>query len=195
MKKIKMLSACALAVLLISSTTEEIKGWILRGSKPQSYKIGLVQDTERNGKVAFMESVDEKIKGFGTIMQTFTPKEYYGKTVKLSAFIKTENIKDWAGMWMRIDGEMNTKKNFPKCLGFDNMQDRPIKGNTDWKKYEIILKVDKEAESISYGVLLSSTGKIYLDDIKFEIVSDDTKETQSSSSLNLEKPMNGSFDE
>jgi hypothetical protein len=55
-------------------------------------------------------------------------------------------------------------------LAFDNMQNRPIKGTTDWKQYESILDVPEEAANIAFGVLLSGAGKAWLNDVKFEIV-------------------------
>jgi hypothetical protein len=55
-------------------------------------------------------------------------------------------------------------------LGFDNMSNRKINGNIDWTKYEIVLDVPTETISIAYGALLAGTGKIWFDDITFEIV-------------------------
>ena len=125
-------------------------------------------------------------------MQNFVTKEYLGKKVKLTAYIKANEIVDWAGMWMRIDGEKNGK-NSKKTLGFDNMQDRPIKGTIGWKKYEIILKVPENAINLSYGILISKSGSVWIDDIQFEIVSDDTKATGSEGGL--EKPTNTKFED
>ena len=36
----------------------------------------------------------------------------------------------WAGLWMRVDKGKD-------MVAFDNMQDRPIKGTTDWQRYYI----------------------------------------------------------
>ena len=78
-------------------------------------------------------------------------------------------------------------------LGFDNMQDRQIKGTVDWKHYEIILDVPKEAKYISYGVLIGGTGKIMIDNFKFEIIENDNEST--GNVVKLTKPTNTSFDE
>jgi hypothetical protein len=168
----------------------EVKGWYLAGSSPSSYEIGIEKDLARQGNVAFMKSTENKIKGFGTLMQSFSPKDYLGKKVKLSGYIRSKDLADWAGMWMRIDGEGKDNKS-QKMLGFDNMQDRPIKGTTDWKLYEIILEVPVDASNISYGVLTSGTGSIWMDDLQFEIVEKSVPTTK----RNLEKPTNTSFEE
>lgn len=172
----------------------EIKGWELRGSSPEKYKVGIEMDATRNGKVAYLFSNENKIKGFGSLCQDFFPKEFIGKRVKLSAFIRTENVESFAGLWMRIDGESINGK-LGKMLGFDNMNDRRILGTTTWTKYEIILDVPEESKNIGYGILLSGTGKMWVDDIKFEIVEKTVATTKNSDALNLEKPANTSFEE
>lgn len=168
---------------------QTIKGWFLAGSNPESYEIGVVKNNERGGNVAFMKSIDTKIKGFGTIMQNFVPEKFLEKKVKLTCYIKSNDVKKWAGMWMRIDGSDK------KTLGFDNMQNRPIKGTTNWTKYEIILKVPKEAINLAYGVLTSGTGEVLIDDFKFEIVSDDYNNTGHQGSIILTEPTNVNFEE
>ena len=56
---------------------------------------------------------------------------------------------------------------------------RPIKGTTEWKKYEVVLFVPAEATSISYGVLLDGTGQIWFKDVILEVVDDSVPETGS----------------
>ena len=186
-------SLLIIGIGLVSFKTADIKGWILAGSKPGSYKIGVEKDPKRNENVGYLKSVEDKIEGFGTIMQSFEPEDYLGKIVRLKGIIKSENINDWAGMWMRVDGV--TKKGKREVLAFDNMQSRPIKGTTGWKEYTIVLEVPEESTNLAYGVLLSGTGNIWLDDFKFEIVKDSEPTTGNSKSLNLKKPTNTSFED
>ena len=89
------------------------------------------------------------------------PAKYQGKKIKLTGYIKTENVENgYAGLWMRID----------PSVGFDNMNDRGITGTTDWKKYEIILDLSpSKAEQIVLGGLLVGTGKMWLDDLTITI--------------------------
>ena len=79
---------------------------------------------------------------------------------------KSKNVEQWAGLWMRIDGKENPRKS----LGFDNMQNRPIKGNTDWKYYNVVLDVPEEANKINFGILLAGTGEILFSNLNFEVV-------------------------
>ena len=79
--------------------------------------------------------------------------------------MKSQGVADWAGFWLRVDQEGSEQS-----LSFDNMHDRPIKGTTDWKKYEIVLDVPNNASNIAFGALLAGTGQIWFANINFEIV-------------------------
>ncbi|NJX14001.1 hypothetical protein ABI125_01170 [Tamlana crocina] len=185
-----ILSTIILATCVFYPNTikaQTVKNWHIAGSKPESYKIGISHDKERNSNVAYLKSKESKIDGFGTIMQSFQPTDFLGKKVKLTGYIKTIDVKRWTGMWMRVDGPIKGQS-----LSFDNMGDRPIKGSTPWKKYEIILDVPKSATNISYGVLTDGTGDALIDNFNFEIISDDETST---GRVKLEKPTNTNFEE
>ena len=142
--------------------------WFKAGNKPNSYDMGIDKAAGQDGKnAATIKSIDKKIDGFGTLMQQCKPDKYIGKRVKMSGFVKTENVTTWAGLWLRVDQSGSNKP-----LSFDNMGDRPIKGTTDWTKYEIELDVPSNSSLIAYGALLAGTGQIWFDNITFEIVGD-----------------------
>jgi len=185
------ISLLALLLASFSSVSDgKIKGWFLAGSHPDSYEIGLESNSDKGGNVAYLKSVTSPIEGFGTIMQSFEPVDYLGKRIKLTGNIKAIDIDKSSGMWMRIDGMKDGKR---EVMGFDNMQDRQIKGTQDWKQYEIILDVPQEATYVSYGVLIGGTGKMLIDSFKFEIIDDNKKST--GNALKLTKPTNTNFDE
>lgn len=194
MKKLSVLSLIAIVItagfLFMPNhlNAQKIDGWFLAGSKPNSYTIELDKSTYKTGKSsALLKSVDKKIEGFGTIMQTCSADEYLDKRIKMTAYIKSDNISDWAGMWLRVDS-----KQTKKSLSFDNMQDRPLKGDNDWTLCEIILDVPAESGTLNFGVLLSGTGKIWFDNIKFEAVDKSETETTKKSTMN-KKPTNLDF--
>jgi hypothetical protein len=148
-------------------------GWFTAGSKPKSYEMGIDKGAGPDGKnAATIKSVDSKVDGFGTLMQTCKPGKYSGKRVRMSGFVKSENVSAWAGLWLRVD-----QSGSEQPLSFDNMADRPIKGTTPWTRYEIILDVPDNAARIAFGGLLSGTGQIWFDNMTFEIVSDNVLAT------------------
>ena len=104
-------------------------------------------------------------------MQMSQPGEYLGKRVRLSGYVKSDKVTNWAGLWFRVDGPNNGPN--PSSLAFDNMQERPIKGTTDWTRYEIVLDVPEAAQRLAFGILLAGGGQVWMDDLKFEVSAHD----------------------
>jgi hypothetical protein len=151
------------------------EGWFRAGSYPKEYEMGVSTEVRHNDKPsAYIKSKPGKMHGFGTYMQTSLPGDYLGKSVKMSAYIKSKDINGTssAGMWFRVDGD-----SAKKMLSFDNMDDRPIKGTTDWQKYETILDVPSGAKDIAFGVLLSGSGEVYFTEVNFDILGPATGKT------------------
>ena len=149
-------------------------GWIKAGSHPAEYDMGVDRPIRREGRaIAFIKGTADQFHGFGTLMQMAAPGEYCGKRVRFSAYVKSEKVQSgWAGLWFRIDGAKSGE-----MLGFDNMQQRPIKGTIDWKRVEIVLDVPEHAAALAFGLLLSGNGQVWMDDLKFEIVNPDVPVT------------------
>src|SRR5664279_2125477 len=138
--------------------------WIMAGSNPTSYEMGIAPGGGQNrGPAGYLKS-REPVKGFGTMMQQFAADDYLGRRVRFSASVRTENVAGWAGIWMRTDSADRTG------LTFDNMEDRPIKGTTGWTPIAVVLDVPANATRISFGVLVSGEGAAWLDNVKFEAV-------------------------
>ena len=180
MQKIILFTAIMLVAIASKLNAQEVNSekypldWSTGQSEPKRYEIGRDKSLEHNGQNVFtIKSIKSKIDGFGSSMRTIKSDLYLGKTVKMSGFVKTEKVKSWAGLWMRVDFYT------AQVLAFDNMQNRGIKGTTDWTKYEVVLFVPQEATSISYGVLLDGTGQIWFKDVSLELVGDSVPETGS----------------
>lgn len=192
MKNLKIILFAGL--ILICFSFEIPKGWFVSGNSPNSYEMGIDKGQGQNGgNAATIKSVDKKISGFGTLMQQIKPNKYAGQRVRMTGFVKSENVKKSAALWLRVDRGA-------KPVSFDNMQHRPIKGTSEWKQYEIVLDVPKDATGISFGALLTGTGQIWFDSLSFEIVDDTVKPTGSinskESSFNtVEEPVNLGFEE
>jgi hypothetical protein len=153
---------------------KHILDWTYWETEPAKYEMDLENTSESSNQNIFtIKSVQSKINGFGTLAKTTKTDLYKGKTVKMSGYVKSVNVKSWAGLWMRVD-YYNAG-----VLAFDNMEKRAIKGTKEWKKYEVVLFVPVEATSISYGVLLDGTGQIWFKDVILEVVDDSVPETGS----------------
>jgi hypothetical protein len=141
-------------------------GWFKAGDHPQDYDMGIDRRAAFTGTSSgYIKNSKPDPQGFGTYMQMFNAADYRGTRIRLSAYMKAENVENWAGMWMRVDGDR-------KATAFDNMQDRPIKGTQEWTQYSVVLDVDSKATAIAFGILLAGKGTVWIDDVTFEIVGD-----------------------
>jgi hypothetical protein len=168
-----------------------MKSWFMAGSDPQDYELGIDANAVHNGKTSgYLKAKVSEPRGFGTMMQMFQANDYLNKRLRFSAFVKSEGIEAWAGLWMRIDGPHRGS------LGFDNMQNRPITGTTNWRKYEVVLDVPQESVAIALGILLSGKGQAWVSEIQFEEVGADVPTTSHEGDGELpEKPGNLDFAE
>jgi hypothetical protein len=172
------LNTLLIAATVLAGTTTAFaaapKGWIAAGSKPKDYNMSVDRTVAHGGEAsASLKCVALKPGGFGTLMQTCKADAFRGKRVRMSGYVRSQNVTDWAGLWLRIDGARG------EPLGFDNMQQRPIKGTGDWKKCEIVLDVPESAAEIAFGLLLTGPGQAWMDDLAFEVVGTDVPTTGS----------------
>ncbi|MBU1099127.1 MAG: hypothetical protein KKA84_01895 [Bacteroidetes bacterium] len=188
---IRALSIILVAVTFINAQNNIPKGWFPSGNDISEYEIGIDNSVSTNGNsCAYIKSISPKENTFGNLMQTISAEKYLNKRLKMTGFLKTENVQGWSGMWMRIDG------NGREQLGFDNMQNRSIKGTTDWEMYEIVLDVPENSKSINFGILLGGNGKVWMDNIKIAEVDKNVPVTNMIKNNELpNKPMNLDFEE
>lgn len=184
---LRALSLVAIFALTLQAAAP--RGWFLAGSNPAAYDSGIDAQMPYNGhSSAYLKFTATRVEGFGTLMQDFRADHYVGKRVRFSAFVKADNVQDWAGLWMRIDKSS-------QVLAFDNMQSRPIKGSSDWQKYEVVLDVPQEASGIFFGVLLSGPGTVWLNSGKIEVVDSNIPTTGGGAQQSKpDEPVNLNFD-
>jgi hypothetical protein len=146
------------------------RGW--SGPRNTSYRAAVDAEVKHGGGRSFcVQSIADEPQSFGNVMQTIAADEFRGKRLRLSGFVRAENIEGRAGLWMRVDGRETSS------LAFDNMQTRPIRGTSDWQEYEIVLDLPAEAAAISFGALLAGKGRLWIDDLKLAAVGEETTVT------------------
>ena len=140
-------------------------GWEKGGSAPFLYEMEEDKEVFHTKSPSYCLSSSGWPEGTGMLVKEMSAKIFRGKRVRMSAYVKTEQVTEWAGLWMRIDS-----MNINAPLGFDNMHQRPIQGTTGWQKYEIVLDVPEGAQNIIFGMMLSGPGKAWLDDVRIDVV-------------------------
>jgi erythromycin esterase len=138
-------------------------GWDMMGSHPHDYEREIEQPNEPDIEIWFASKADGS-SGFVAFAQTIDADEYHGKQLRMAADMKSQEVEEWAGLWMRVDGPDD------EVQSFDNMYDRGITGGTDWTRYEIVLPVFADSQGIMFGVLLVGKGKIWLRNVQIQIV-------------------------
>lgn len=172
-------------------------GWFISGSKPDHYETGVDTSVPHSGtRCAYMKNAVIQPDEFGTLMQECSPGDYLGKRVRMTSWIKSERVQGWVGAWMSVYGKEGRIN-----VSFDNMCNRKITGTTDWTKYEIVLDVPRESTKIAFGVILCGKGKLWFDDVAFDVVSNDVKisdcpcSERHQTSEKVEQPKNLDFEQ
>src|SRR5262249_24085945 len=107
-----------------------------------------------------------------SLMETFPAGALAGHRVRLSAFAKSLDVKYEAGLRMYVDGRW-------RLQAYDGMRQRPIRGTTGWRRYDLVLDVPQNARQISVGGWLTGSGKLWVDDLSLEAVPRDVVTTGS----------------
>jgi hypothetical protein len=165
-----LLGVALLAVAGPARAADEKKGlpegWFVTESAPQLYEAGVAPQAPCEGtRSAYLRSRPGVTGGYGTFMQAFGASSFRGKRLRFSAAVRTEDVKGWAGLWMRVEGQDPKEP-----LAFDNMQSRALVGTTACRRYEVVLDVPGDAKAIMAGLLLSGTGSAWIGAVRFEPV-------------------------
>lgn len=151
----------AVSLLLVAATPS---GWDLVGSASHAYRFTTDRSIVHSGSQSARLESTESSDGFGAISQTIEADRYRGERVRLSAWLRAEGCTGWAGLWMRINDQHG------RALGFDNMQNRPIRGDQEWQQAVVVLDVPPDAARMSFGAVLSGPGTLWIDGIELERV-------------------------
>jgi beta-lactamase regulating signal transducer with metallopeptidase domain len=152
-------------------TTIAPKGWSKNGSASNAYVVGVDPTQPKIKPVsAYVKSIEPQIDGFGGMMQECSAETYRGKRLRFSAVMKTADAES-AHLWFRVDDSGGHP------IEFDNMDNRPLKGNTDWTPCTIVLDVPVEAVNLAYGFFIVGTGQAWVNNAKLEEVGTDVPTT------------------
>lgn len=110
-------------------------------------------------------------EGFTTLMQQVSGADYAGKRVRLTAQLSGEQLVAWGGLWMRADSGQQPG------TAFDNMSDRPLRGNFGWQPAAIVLDIPADATALSFGFLLEGGGRLQATQFQIEVVPSATATT------------------
>jgi hypothetical protein len=160
-------AAAATTVLALAATPAPLPpSWHMTGDNPDKFTAGV--DTSPEGRGAkFLRSKTSDPKAWAGLVQAIQAQRYLGQRVRFRARLRTQDMSDWAGLWMRVD----TREG--KMLAFFNTHDKPVKGTTGWQERSIVLDVPSDAAMIVFGSLGVGTGQVWMEPVAFETVGRD----------------------
>lgn len=168
------------------------EGWMAAGSAPGDYDFSIDHGIAAEGAAsATIKAKPGAAEGkFGTFTQVVAADAYRSQRVRLSAAMRTDQASS-AQLWLRVDGQPGKP-----ALAFDNMDSRPVRGSTEWKRYEIVLDVPQESTALVFGFFLSGgKGQAWADSFRLEKVGLDVPVTGSSAGPQMRQtPINLNFD-
>jgi hypothetical protein len=166
-------------------------GWIITGAKPGDYEFGTehVEGSEGQMSAYIKAKSGATADGWGTLAQTIKADKYIGQRLRLSVRLKSDAVSRLQ-MWFEVDGANHA------MIVYNNMDDRPVTGTTDWKRYDIVLDVPPNGSFIDLGFFLQGgEGEGWADAVKLEKVDKTVPITLSTGSGTLGKPTNLNFDQ
>ena len=112
----------------------------------------------------------------GSLRHTFEAQPWWGKRVRLSAWLKTDKVepategggRPGASLFLSTTADSNAV-----------IYNATLTGTTDWTYEEIVIDIPAGslAPYIPMGLTLNGTGQVWVRDLKFEEVSHDTPVT------------------
>lgn len=147
------------------------KNWYYVGWFKPEVKFVLDKQDKHSGEFSaaiFIDEQTERLKKFGppNWAQDITKNIPVGKKIKLTGYIKTENVRGIAPIgvqcWNLEEKKMNN-------FGTTQFKD-PVFGTTDWTKVSFTMKVPENTDKIRILCMLSGTGRVWFDDVKLEVI-------------------------
>ena len=83
-----------------------------------------------------------------------------GRTVTLSAMVRTRDLVGAALLWIGSEGVGG------KLLSFARSDSTPVKGTSDWRAVEVQMTVPPDAQLLDFGLHVLGVGRAWLDDVK-----------------------------
>lgn len=142
------------------------ESWFIQSSSPGVYHLSSDTSTSYSDStcaVIWSSGVNDE---YAMVGQGIVCGDFQGKRVRFTAYLKTENIAQWAGVWLRGDRKDGA------VVAFDNMESRGQSGTSDWKQYAVVLDIPRDAAELAYGVVLVGPGRVWIDEAAVEAVDD-----------------------
>lgn len=144
------------------------ESWVaIQHAGPLSYVFTVDNEAPRSGERSLrIDNVGPE--PFGSVYQVLPAASLRGKTLRLSAWLKTRDAKGnrfGSGVGLKLQTMRGGY-----IVDHAHMRMDSVGGTTDWARYEVHLKVAGTADQIEAGVTLYGPGTAWLDDVALDVV-------------------------
>lgn len=153
----------------VATTTDE--RWHDFSPAGELYDAVLDPAAQRNGHATVcLSSSTATGNQFGayTRVERVDVARYRGKKIRMTAMIKCEKVTARGGLFINTWGMLAPLTNEGQ------RGKRPVQGTLGWVRYTATAIVPEEAMAIETGVMINGSGKIWIDDVKYEVVDEPT---------------------
>ncbi len=141
---------------------------------PGACEVGIDRQQSGDGDLYSVRCANTVLPSFGGARTSFEAARYRGKRVRVSAAIMTVDVGNVAnpqypsatgeaGLWIGV----GTPRDGVRA---DRMQDRTIKGSTDWKAHDFVVDIPEDANVLQAGFWMQGKGQMWMRDLKVEEV-------------------------
>jgi hypothetical protein len=157
----------ATSVLALAAAPQPLPApWQVTGKDSKKFTAGVDQSDGFKG-AKFLANAGDDDKAWAALTQAVSAQNYLGQRIRFRARVRTQDVSNWAGLWMRVDSQSRSG------VSFYNSQDRPIKGTTEWQERSVVLDVPQDASMIVFGVIDSGKGRVWIDQLALDTVGQD----------------------
>ncbi len=143
------------------------EGWTaIQHAGEESYDFALDSGRRKSGTQS-MRIRRIGAEPYGTVMQVIDAAPLAGKTVRLSAWMRTEGVPD-AGRGGA--GLVLTAMRGSSILAYEFMKRARLRGTSDWQRVSIELALPARTTRLEAGATLEGAGTAWVDDFELEIV-------------------------
>ncbi len=138
------------------------------GQGPENWRGGAVatlfndSTVVHTGHLSARIQRDDDSEGPFSALSFRLPADRQGDFVELRGWMKSEDVEEWFGLWLRLDGNGGV-------LSLDNMQSRNLSGTTEWTEYRTKIYLAPETRTFVAGALMSGSGTLWVDDLSLWI--------------------------
>ena len=132
---------------------------------PTAYSFTLDRSTKHSGETS-MRIRNLRPEVYGSITQSIPAAPYHGKTLRFSVWLRTDGVV--ANAYGKGATPILQAIASGSPVASASFELAAIAGTNEWMRREVIIDIPRFADTLEFGVMLTGTGIVWLDDAALE---------------------------